>query len=365
MAKTQWTVMVYMGADNVPGREKDLGDDARGDILEMQAVGSDRDLAIVVQIDDRVVRAPQRFYVEKDHLKKFNVPGGEHSTGDKEVLRDFLKWARATYPARRYLLVIWGHAYWYAFDRDGTAGGNALDFNKLSEVIQEFEGHIDVLGFDACGVSAIEIAYELRSCVEYFVASEVAVPLLGWPYENILGRLKNHPTMTAAALSKAIVHEYLVFYKTRAVIMAALHLGSQNAPWEAFGALATQLAIALADPAERSLIAASFMLAQIPGIDPSVDLRQLCDNLEFGSQHPKVRSSARKLLDLLDPENGFIVAVERRGNGIGTMGGVSAYAPRAVSPAVRLTIETQYRALALAQETMWPEVVDFVNLATR
>lgn len=365
MAKARWTVMVYMGADTVPQREKDLGDDARADILEMQAIGSSGDVSIVVQIDDRVVRNPQRYYVEKGRLKKFRVSGGERNTGDPDVLTEFLDWARKSYPARHYLLVIWGHAYWYAFDRDGTSSGEALDFNKLSLVIQQFKGRIDVLGFDACGVSAIEVAYQLRTGVDYLVASEVAVPLLGWPYERILRQLTSAPTMSPARLSKIIVHEYLAFYKTRSVIMTALRLGSPNAPWDAFEALADQLAVAVADPKERGLIAASFLLAQIPGIDPSVDLRQLCDNLELGSALPDVRKSARAMLNLLEPDNGFVVARESRGIGLEDMGGVSAYAPRAVSPALRQIIKTQYRALALAERTMWPDLVDFVNLASR
>ena len=39
----QWTVMVYMGADNIPQVERNLAEEAASDLDEMKSVGSDAD----------------------------------------------------------------------------------------------------------------------------------------------------------------------------------------------------------------------------------------------------------------------------------------------------------------------------------
>src|SRR5215213_7846451 len=69
-----WTVMVYMGADNLP-TEKDLSQAARADLAEMQRVGSNDQLTVLVQIDDKTVGMPRRYRVLKDSLELHRFEG--------------------------------------------------------------------------------------------------------------------------------------------------------------------------------------------------------------------------------------------------------------------------------------------------
>ncbi len=98
--------MVYLAGDN--------NLDAAGvdDLLEMKAVGSTADVNIVAQFD-RQGKGLQtrRFYLRKgDNLDADVVAElGETNTGDPAVLTDFATWAITTYPAQRYMLVIWNH----------------------------------------------------------------------------------------------------------------------------------------------------------------------------------------------------------------------------------------------------------------
>ena len=98
--------MVYLAGDN--------NLDAAGvdDLLEMKAVGSTADVNIVAQFD-RQGKGLQtrRFYLRKgDNLDADVVAElGETNTGDPAVLTDFAIWAITTYPAQRYMLVIWNH----------------------------------------------------------------------------------------------------------------------------------------------------------------------------------------------------------------------------------------------------------------
>ena len=205
MAQRTWTVMVYMGADNLPS-ETDLTPFANENIRQMRSVGSDADtLAVVVQIDDKTIGAPRRYFVEKDQLVEQDTEGGESTTGDPEILLKFMSWAAKSAPAQHYALVLWGHAYRFAFGYDGSnpnPAGAPLDFRTLAEVLEAFKESrwkqevastphvaphkLEILGFDACGMASVEVAYQLRESVDYLVASEISIPLHGWPDDSIL-----------------------------------------------------------------------------------------------------------------------------------------------------------------------------------
>ena len=102
----------------------------------MRTVGSvEGELNIVVQIDEKENGGPRKFLVTKDGDQEQHKSLGadEESSGDPEVLARFLAWAKGKYPAERYMLVIWGHAWRFAFLRDGSG---ALDFTKLSGALE-------------------------------------------------------------------------------------------------------------------------------------------------------------------------------------------------------------------------------------
>ena len=69
------------------------------------------------------------------------------------------------------MLVLWGHAYDFAFGREKTRGGTveALDFAELSTVLQRVQDEsgarggakLDILAFDACDLATMEMACQL------------------------------------------------------------------------------------------------------------------------------------------------------------------------------------------------------------
>ena len=111
--------------------------------------------------------------------------------GTMEALADFLTIARK-YPAQRYCLVLWGHAYGLGFGRDHD---EALTLDDLRKALRSQNGKkLELLGANACAMSYAEAAYELREATDYLVASEIAVPLAGWPYETILKSITQKTT---------------------------------------------------------------------------------------------------------------------------------------------------------------------------
>src|SRR4029453_4400230 len=211
--RAKWTVMVLMGANNLPN-EVDLTPYKKADLKEMKAVGSvNGALNIVVQVDQRQDGGPQRFKVTKGGMVSVqSLPEGKGSSADPDALEEFVRWSKEKYPADHYLLVIWGHAWRFAFARNGQ---DALDFTKLSNVLKNANGvkKLDIVAFDSCSVGWIEAAYQLRGVADFLVASQFTDPLPGWPYDEILARIaKDDPPMTAVDLARTIVSQFVRHY---------------------------------------------------------------------------------------------------------------------------------------------------------
>ena len=222
----KWTVMVYMAADN------NLDRAALKDISEMAKVGSTEKVKILVQLDRKTDQKTRRFLITKgggywkDCVETFE----ETNTGNPHVLENFMLWAIEKYPAKRYFLILWNHGGgWWEDPRrlacppdrsiayDDSSGGDALDNGELktalSSIAKKVGRPIDLLGMDACLMSMVEVAYQLKTCVYAMVGSEEEEPFDGWPYDRVLQVLKNRPGRHPKTIGKEIVREYIKSYQ--------------------------------------------------------------------------------------------------------------------------------------------------------
>jgi clostripain len=238
-----WLFMVYLDADN------NLESAGIDDMNEMETAGSTDNVAIVVQMD----RAEQdygddttngnwtgakRFYVTQDSDQSIiNSPViedlGEANMGDPEVLQSFIEWAVANYPANHYALVLWNHGSgWREKEDSGDSiksvciddeSGDELTMTELRSALNAANlstgKTLDVLGFDACLMQMVEVAYQVMGSVESHlvditVGSEETEPGDGWDYASTLTALTIDPTMTPAELGTQIVNDYVDSYSS-------------------------------------------------------------------------------------------------------------------------------------------------------
>ncbi len=247
----KWSFLVYLDGDN------NLEDAGLDDFREMATAGSTADVNIIVQMDriagytsaDGNWTGTRRFVVQAG-----DDPGGtpiadlgEQNMGDPLVLQDFVEWGVTNYPAEHYALVIWNHGGGWrerirgleADFRTARARGEPPpeitravawddtdnDTLYMKEVQTALEGakasirartgtavKLDVVGYDACLMGMIEVAYAMRNVADYVVGSEDLEPFDGWPYDTILGALKLNPTMLGDDLAGVIVSEYADSY---------------------------------------------------------------------------------------------------------------------------------------------------------
>jgi hypothetical protein len=223
----QWTFMVYMGGDN------NLEDEGIKDINEMEMVGSDPNVNIVVQFD----RTPgedstngdwtdtRRFLIMKDYDSNIiNSPLkgvlGEANMAHPQTLLNFINWSITNYPAEHYFLDLWGHGKgWQGVTLDGA---DWLEMEEIESVLPKFKDRIHVVGFDNCNMAMIEVYTQFIGHVDYIVGSEKEEDALGWPYDTIFGTLKDEPTMSPLDLSSFIAEYYVEWAENNSYYSASI-----------------------------------------------------------------------------------------------------------------------------------------------
>lgn len=231
--RASWTLMVYMAADN------DLERWALDDLAEMEQVALPAGVNLVTLVDRSpwYVAGPGDFTDTRiGPVRPDGDPRrvgaelasiGERDTGDPATLTEFLDWARATFPAERYGLVVWNHGggldgvAW-----DDTSRGDRLTLPELRTAIERAAiDRLDFLGFDACSMAMVEVASELRDLARVMVASQELEPADGWPYDRWLEAFVENPRIAPASLGRVLVDRYVEAYAgERGIILSALDL---------------------------------------------------------------------------------------------------------------------------------------------
>ena len=220
VAGNNWTVMIYLDADNNLGRWSEL------DLNEMQEVGSTENVTVIVQYDTHG-GTTKRYKVEKGSLTLLEDMG-ELDMSDGATLQNFVSSTALAYPADHYALIIWNHGQgWKGAGRPGMAKSIFNDYDNgnndsylsnyyvalaLADAESAAGIKLDILGIDACEMSVIEAAYEFRNAADIFVASQEVVSVYGWDYKDLLSRLVNNPRMTPVELARAMVESFKNYY---------------------------------------------------------------------------------------------------------------------------------------------------------
>ena len=369
----QWTLMLYMAGDN--GKEfpttwgaeqimAEMTSAGYDDLDELKAAGASDGVAVLAQFDT---------ITENDVSYRLEIKGpdqepellriDETNCGDPNTLRDFIIWSIERRPAEHYLLVLWNHgggwkeediyaAYRHlprtsdrsrAMSQTGvrkavfrkTAGhvlgiqdddtrwicadDSSKDFldngelkQALAEAAEATGQRLSIVGMDACLMSMVEVAYQLRDQADVLVGSQEVEPMAGWPYTPILSALTDRPQMTPHELGELIVEEYVGSYRppTRRlpeVTQAAIDLRQMEPLGEKVAAFVAALRAVLADDV---FLEVALNRAKQDGFrfdDP--DYLDLSDFLQaflrqYQGQDAAVLDSAQALLGELTPGSG-------------------------------------------------------------
>ena len=133
---------------------------------------------------------------------------GEINMGDASTLQDFLEYGKTNYPAERYML--------FALDHGGVFYGACIDITSNNDLLymDEFQsamenaGGIDLIGFPgSCLMSAIESAYELRTCADVYIGSEEGAYYNIWfgVFNKLCNTLNDTPEISTVEIGATLV----------------------------------------------------------------------------------------------------------------------------------------------------------------
>jgi hypothetical protein len=322
---------------------------------------------------------------------------GPTNTGDPGVLESYIRFGVQRYPARATALVLLNHGSGFyvppemqshgeriarprrrppifhttrerllettpesrgiAYD---DSAGDCLDNQELKRVLATAHcvlgRKVDVVGMDACLMTMIEVAYQLRDHVEVLVGSEDVEPVPGWPHAAILGDLTKNPTMTGPELGATVVQRYIESYgqEKEPVTQSAINLGELGDLVEAVDVLAGYL---LADiKSERAmtplLYARRRTLQFYDGL--YVDLHHLAANLTTAAGTGRIADACRDVQRIIDGHDAHspIIGQGHVGAAMAPSRGLSIYFP--------LVHERSafYRELDFAAATCWADLLE-------
>jgi hypothetical protein len=393
-----WTVAVWVAGDN------NLDSFGAKDLAELKKVGSSDDIAVVAQFDRAGKSAHTRRYVlkPKTTLDQDAVDDlGETDTGDPKVAIDFFSWALREWPSEKVLAVIWNHGSGidetdiYARERgrdvprgrvrsiassgygralfsttvdaavadaaDGAERGIAyddaardfLDNRELARVLKEVSAaagrKIDILGFDACLMNMVEIAYQLKDSVDVIVGSEEVEPGNGWPYDLDLAVLAESPGAAAHEVAPKLVANYVESYRRsrEAVTQSAVDVARVGDVAKAVSGVADACVPLLDDPAGFAHVSRAAKNAQRYQTKDFADLGDLGARLGDGATTPQLRAAAEGVKKALFGSSPFVLASGTGGAGVARSTGTAVYFPIAGD------VHVVYDDLDFARASTW------------
>ncbi|MBI4287565.1 MAG: hypothetical protein HY671_03925 [Chloroflexi bacterium] len=379
----EWTVLVYMAADN------NLEAFSLINLKQMAAIGSSDRVQVVVQVDrgdtDQVnagvVNLPnwggtKRLFVEKGNLKEL-ADLGQTNMSDPNTLKDFIIWGTRNYPAKRFALVLWDHGgAWQGFATDDSSGGGTpMPLPQVANALKGGGTTFDLLGFDACLMASTEVALELQPYARVLAASEELEPGLGWDYEAALGTLTAKPDMDPQDWAKTIGEGYIANLKKNAAsqslysTFSVIDMAQMTGLAEALSSFGKSVNTYVAGDARRGTTDQLVRLGQLVGkarydtpafgrtdfIDPGLtfDLGALAANAARNMQDGEIARSAAAVKTALN--KAVIYRVAGDGYRENDLSGLSIYLP--IKKDVAEGASGYYSKLPGASRTGWPELI--------
>lgn len=216
--KKHRTLILYMAGDNSLSHFLQ-NDSQTGDIDELlkgvasmdASVLEDNNLLVFIdKADSDFLPTVWRVCKHEPVLQEVKQFETDVVSSDPAIIQEVVDFAKNNYPADSYGFVYWSHGdgwipakvsavrsltpfKYIGIDQqngkiksDDAVKTNIADLAKVLESVgQKFEFVL----FDACYMLSIEVAYELRNCAKYVIASPTETPGTGAPYDTLVAAM--------------------------------------------------------------------------------------------------------------------------------------------------------------------------------
>lgn len=158
------------------------------------------------------------FEIDSDGLKLIEEYDNNGTMLDKDNLLFLLNYGYENYDTEFYDLILWDHGagpiYGYGYDEYNKL--ESMSIKDIKDALNESqfigEKKLELIGFDACLMSSIEIASMLSNYSDYMVASQEFEPGSGWNYRFLE---KVNENTNSLDLGKLIIDYFDEYYSSK------------------------------------------------------------------------------------------------------------------------------------------------------
>jgi len=212
-----YTVLVYVVGSDLESKYQL----ATADFKEMIQGNPGDSVNVIIESGGSKATPSGERIIDFTTVKRLKVSGdgldelddlGDKNMGVSSTLSDFIVWGTTSYPAEKYVLVLWNHGNGingYGIDE---LNRDHLDLDELEDAFSDAKKQTDVnfeiIGFDACLMATLEVANVLKDYGNYMVASEEFEVGYGWDYNVVISSINENPTQTGDKLGVVIADAF-------------------------------------------------------------------------------------------------------------------------------------------------------------
>jgi hypothetical protein len=191
--KAKWTIMLYIVADD------GLVNFAIESLKQLRDTAGDG-VVVAVQFDGDAIHKTRDVHryifttkgspdksIRENEVER--LPASMDMT-DPDTLSTFVNWVygRADCDAEKYCLILWGHGPELLLEIPASFQEKRLYLTpeQLRQALEGTQKKVNSIGFDACSMSMVEVAHELKDLAGFMVASQDEVPDMSLPYNTLL-----------------------------------------------------------------------------------------------------------------------------------------------------------------------------------
>ncbi|MBE3136433.1 MAG: fibronectin type III domain-containing protein [Thermoplasmata archaeon] len=187
-----WTLMFYCCADNDLSGALNYFDFFSGSNLN------------VIALEDNIDGPGKIWYFDENNNTVLLEELGEVDMGDSATLKNFITYGKQNFSAERYMLIIFDHGGGWKGACSDVTNADALTMDEIKQALIE-TGGIDVIGFQACLMGAVESVYELKDCADVYIGCEEATSLWQYGIWDICCLLNDQSELSTIEIGQNIV----------------------------------------------------------------------------------------------------------------------------------------------------------------
>jgi len=214
--KNSWTIMIYLDGDN------DLCKYAMQKMDEIKEINLKNGINVIVLLDEKGENNTHCYIFGENKEGEVQINNicnswkNEVNMGNPSTLLSFVSYSMINYPAKNYLLEMWGHGYGQKGMCNDETSYDRLTIPEIASALtkakEERNSEIDILVLTACYMGDTKCIQELGNTSKYIIGSTDEMPASGLPYTVIFDYLIEKPYVSPKNFCDEIVEAYNSHY---------------------------------------------------------------------------------------------------------------------------------------------------------